>query len=96
MLRLQSRALTWFVSGTAQVASGFFLTDSLLALDRLLAGNFIVPPEDGPSSKACMAAADAKRLKKLLGSLRHLFRNSAVAKVLSVGFGFGGVLRGLP
>lgn len=72
-------ALHMVLSQTAQVPSGFYLTDCLLALDRLLAGNFLVPAEDGSSSKTTMAAADAKRIKKLLGSLRHLFRNRALA-----------------
>ena len=59
----------------AEVPSGFFLTDALLRLDTFLEGCLLVPRAD--QTKAEMAGEESKKLKRLQGSLRHLFRNSA-------------------
>ena len=56
-----------------QVPSGFFITDALLSLDRRLGGGLLVPAKD---SKQEIAAREAKRLKRLMSALRHLYRNS--------------------
>ena len=58
----------------AEVPSCFYLADSFLALDKLL-GSHLLIPIDGVT-KAEKAGQEAKRIKKLMGSLRHLFRNS--------------------
>ena len=57
----------------AQVQSAFYLIDALLALDKLM-GSCLLVPLDGMTKKD-VAAEESKRLKRLLGSLRHLFRN---------------------
>jgi len=61
-----------------EVPSGFYLTDSLIELDRRMGGVLLVPPTN--ETKETVAATESKRLKKLLGSLRHLFRNSFLAQ----------------
>ena len=58
--------------------SGFYLTDSLLALDKIFEGSLLVPTEG--STKQDVAAAESRRLKRLLGALRHLFRNCYLVK----------------
>lgn len=56
--------------------SGFYLADSLLLLDAQLGGGMLVPtPEE---SKPQLAMREAKRIKKLVGYLRYLYRNSAL------------------
>ena len=52
------------------VPGGMFLTDCFLYLDDLFDGNLICGP------KTINAAEEASRLKKLIGSLRYLYRNS--------------------
>ena len=61
-----------------QVPSGFLLTDALLLLDKTYGGKLLVPTAD--QTKEDLAAREARRIKKLLGALRHLFRNSACSK----------------
>lgn len=56
-----------------QVPSGFYLTDSLIRLDVLM-GRCLLLPTTG-QTKQDVAGVEAKRIKKLMGSLRHLFRN---------------------
>lgn len=58
----------------AEVPSCFYLADSFLALDKLL-GKHLLNPVEG-QTKAEKAGEEGKRIKKLMGSLRHLFRNS--------------------
>ena len=58
----------------AEVPSCFYLADSFLALDKLLENHLLIPV-DG-QTKAEKAGEEGKRIKKLMGSLRHLFRNS--------------------
>lgn len=60
----------------AKVPSAFLLTDVLLQLDRLLAHKLVVPGHG--DTKVVAAARDAKRLKKLMGALRALYRNSTL------------------
>lgn len=43
--------------------------------------NLFVPDLDKGETRRDMAAADGKRLKKLIGALRHLFRNSFLEKL---------------
>ena len=54
----------------------FFIADCLLALDRKLGKALIQVDANSEQTKASLACADGKRLKRLVGSLRHLFRNS--------------------
>lgn len=56
----------------AEVPSCFYLADSFLALDKLL-GKHLLNPVEG-QTKAEKAGEEGKRIKKLMGSLRHLFR----------------------
>ena len=65
------------ISAVRQVPSGFYLTDALLALDKLMGSCLLIPVERGNKTDA--AAEESKRLKRLLGSLRHLFRNCYLA-----------------
>ena len=58
---------------SAQVPSGFLLTDIWLRLDEKFRGGLVKPAP--PDSKVTHAAKEAKRLKKLMGSLRYLYRN---------------------
>lgn len=58
-----------------QVPSSFFLGDSFLMLDKKFRGGLIVVDER--LAKKDIAAREARRVKKLMGALRHLFRNSA-------------------
>ena len=51
------------------------LADSLLMLDQQLAGKLLV--QSATASKEDLAAKEGKRMKRLTGALRHLFRNSA-------------------
>ena len=62
-----------------QVPSGFYLTDALLVLDQRFEGHLLIP--DGTRTKVDIAARESRRLKKLLGALRHLWRNSAFSQV---------------
>lgn len=52
------------------VPGGMFLTDCFLYLDDLFGGTLFSGP------KLINAAEEAGRLKKLIGSLRYLYRNS--------------------
>lgn len=63
-----------------QVPSGFFLADAFLLLDKRLEGLLLVTSDK--MTKQDLAAREAKRVKKLMGALRHLFRNSPFALVL--------------
>ena len=56
--------------------SSFYIADAILALDAKLLGHLLVP--QAGQTKVEVAGVEAKRLKKLLGSLRHLFRNSSL------------------
>lgn len=58
--------------------SGFYLTDAMLILDMKMEGCLLVP--SGDVTKQMAAANESKRLKKLMGALRHLFRNCFLAK----------------
>ncbi len=69
-----SHCFEWTFCGVLEVPSGFYLSDCFLWLDALLGKGLLVP--DAQHSKQSLAAQDAKRLKKLMGALRYLFRNS--------------------
>lgn len=56
-----------------EVPSGFYLADTLLMLDGFLGQLLLVPSEQ--NTKLDLAGAEAKRLKRLMGALRTLFRN---------------------
>lgn len=64
-----------------EVPSGFYITDAFLWLDGLLGRGLLVPDKD--NTKQTMAASDSKRLKKLMGALRYLFRNSHLLFITS-------------
>lgn len=53
--------------------SGFFLTDAMLALDKILEGALLVPTKT--KTKQDLAGEESKRIKRLMSALRHLFRN---------------------
>lgn len=57
----------------AQVPSGYLLTDMWLYLDMLFQGRLLKDPK---KSKIDMAADEALKLKKLIGGIRALWRNS--------------------
>ncbi|CAJ1437970.1 unnamed protein product, partial [Effrenium voratum] len=66
-----------------RVPSGFFLTDVFLSLDEMFDGKLLqVQIEPGATqmavrnAKVTFSAREANRLKKLVGSLRYLNRNS--------------------
>ena len=63
--------------------SGFFVADALLLLDKFLEEGLLVPTSE--DTKATLALAEAKRIKKLMGSLRHLFRNSFLSTTVLAG-----------
>lgn len=44
--------------------------------------NLFVPNPEKNETRCDMAAADGKRLKKMIGALRHLFRNSFLEKLV--------------
>lgn len=71
----------WFLysanCGAQQVPSGFYLTDAMLVLDKRMMGCLLVPEAGGTKKDA--AAQESKRLKRLLGALRHLYRNCYLA-----------------
>ena len=67
-----------FLQTTFQVPSGFYLADALLWADSLLGKGLLVPGED--ETKVSCAGTEAKRLKKLLGALRYLFRSSGLQR----------------
>lgn len=56
-----------------------FLTDTILYLDILLDNTLLVKPG---VDRVSQAAEEAQRLKRLMGSLRYLFRNSDWVKHL--------------
>ena len=49
----------------------------MLALDKVMMGCLLVP--EAGSTKKDAAAQESKRLKRLLGALRHLVRNCYLA-----------------
>ena len=58
------------------VPGSVFLTDVWLMLDQKLEGKLLVhPTRDG---KQLQAGREASRLKRLVGALRYLYRNSAL------------------
>lgn len=59
----------------AQVPSGFFLTDVMLALNVLFDCKMLKPREPHDTVQS-VAAREATRLKHLLSSLRYLWRSS--------------------
>lgn len=66
-------------SVSGQVPSAFYLTDAFLKLDTYLKGFLLVPTTD--SSKGDLAGQEAKRIKRLVGALLHLYRNSFLMKI---------------
>lgn len=60
-----------------RVPSAFFITDVFLFLDRLFHGALLKPLEAGESKKT-LAALEARKVKNLIGSLRSLWRSSAL------------------
>ena len=64
----------------AQVPSGFLLGDALCLLDTKFEKGLLIP--GARQTKGEKALQEAKRMKRLLGSLRHLYRNSFLAKTV--------------
>ena len=63
-----------------QVPSQFLLTDAMLKLDEKFNGYLLVCTET--ETKQDLGGKESRRIKKLLGALRHLFRNSTFSKSL--------------
>lgn len=63
---------------SVQVPSGFLMADALLKLDAKYNGFLLLPMHT--QQKVDIAGREAKRLKKLMGALRRLFRNSAFSE----------------
>lgn len=61
-----------------QVPSQFLLTDAMLKLDEKFNGYLLVCTET--ETKQDLGGKESRRVKKLLGALRHLFRNSTFSK----------------
>lgn len=64
----------------SEVPSGFYLADGLIQLDKLMLGCLLVPGD--LESKQSVAGTEAKRMKKLMGALRHLYRNCSLSIIL--------------
>lgn len=67
--------------GFTEVPSGFYLADSLIWLDHLMKGMLLQPYVE--ETKRDIAGREAKRLKRLVGALRHLYRNCPFAQTWS-------------
>ena len=70
----------------SKVPGGLFLTDVMMYLDVLIGGNLLCKPG---VEKVAQAADEAKRLKRLMGALRYLWRNSALEGRKSIFFWSG-------
>ena len=57
-----------------QVPSAFFVGDCMLRLDSLMCNHLLVV--GAGTTREDLALEEGKRVKKLMGYLRHLFRNS--------------------
>jgi len=62
---------------SGEVPSGFYLTDSLLALDKMMSSSLLNPAKG--KTKRDVAGEESKRMKRLMSALRHLFRNCFLA-----------------
>ena len=60
-----------------KVPSQFFLADTFIYMDKLYQGRLLVPTEQG-ETKIDVATNESKKLKMLVGSLRALWRSSAL------------------
>ena len=58
-----------------RVPSGYFLTDVMMRLDQMFAGNLLLDPQN-QLSKLDLAAEEGVKLKKLVGATRTLWRSS--------------------
>lgn len=58
-----------------KVCSGFFMVDVFLRVDRLMQKKLLQPTAPG-ESKTSLASAEARKMKKLIGALRNLWRSS--------------------
>jgi hypothetical protein len=57
-----------------RVPSGYLVADALILLDQKVDGKLLNPPPG--QSKAELAIIEASKIKRLLGHLRHLWRNA--------------------
>ena len=64
-----------------RVPSSFYLANVFLALDDLWLGRLLIPLEKG-DSKQSLAAAEAKKVKALIGALRALWRSSLLSQMV--------------
>ena len=63
-----------------QVPSGYYICDCFLRLDAILNNKlFRYDPKNPQKTRVSMAATEAVRVKKCLGALRYLWRNSPEA-----------------
>ena len=59
-----------------QVPSAYFLTDVFLFLDKLLGGNLLRTKPKTRETKMSLAGMEGLKMKRLIGSLRALWRSS--------------------
>ena len=67
------------------VPGAMVLTDVFLYLDKLLQGTLLVKRD---MEKTAQAGEEGSRVKRLMGSLRYLYRNSALTTIHTHGFTF--------
>ena len=58
-----------------KVCSGFFMVDVFLRVDKLMQKKPL-QPRSSSESKTSLASGEARKLKKLIGALRNLWRSS--------------------
>ena len=73
----------WCKTFPDHIPSGFFMVDCFLALDQFLNGNLLLKErrqECTKEDKIELAREEVKRMKRLLGALRYLWRNGSLSQ----------------
>ena len=60
------------------VPGGIILTDIFMYVDKLMNGKLLVKPDQ---DKTYQASVEAVRAKRLISSLRYLYRNSSLSEI---------------
>lgn len=74
----------WCEAFPERIPSGFYLVDCFLALDSYLNNNLLLKDRRQASTKEDkieLAREEAKRIKRLLGALRYLWRNGLLSQL---------------